>query len=95
MVVGQVEGLAQVADAAGGRYRHLTVVWLIHPGDDLEQRGLAGAVLADDSGALAGPDAEGELVKDAVLAVGLRDSPEGKLCRQRYSNRNYCCFKLA
>jgi len=95
VVAGQVERLAQVADAAGGGHRHLAVVRLVHPGDDPEQRGLARTVLAHDPGALTGLDAEGEVVQHGTLAVGLRNAAERKLCSQKDSNRNLCSFKLA
>ena len=40
-------------------------------GQHLDQRGLAGAVRADDADAVAALDADGEVVDDLSLAIGL------------------------
>ena len=54
----EVDLLAQQADADAGPNEKLAVIGLIETGKDLDQRGLAGAVGADQADPLAGADFE-------------------------------------
>ncbi|GGP98857.1 hypothetical protein GCM10010140_31050 [Streptosporangium pseudovulgare] len=84
MVVRQVEGLGEVADPAVGDDGDLTVVRGLDAGDQPQQRGLAGAVLPDDPGALAGSDGEGDVVKNRPVAVRLGNVAKGELGGQGF-----------
>ena len=81
---GKAQGLAEMADAAervdGDGDRAL--VRRLLPGDQPQQRGLAGAVLADDGYVFAGFDGERDPVEHGASVVRLRDVPEGELSGQ-------------
>ncbi|GII80282.1 hypothetical protein Sru01_52640 [Sphaerisporangium rufum] len=79
MLEWQVQGLAQVPDAAGRDDGHLAVVRALQAGGQAQQRGLSRAVLADDADPLARPDGEGDLVEDLPVSVGLANAPQGQL----------------
>ncbi|GAB2444763.1 hypothetical protein GCM10027187_06480 [Streptosporangium sandarakinum] len=84
VVVRQVEGLGEVTDPAAGDDGDLTVVRGLDAGDQPQQRGLAGAVLPDDPGVLAGPDGEGDVVKNRPVAVRLGNVVKGELGGQGF-----------
>ncbi len=69
----EVEGLREVTESAGGGDGDLTVVGPFPAGEEPEQRGLAGAVVADDADPLAGPDRTADAVQDDVGVVALGD----------------------
>lgn len=77
----QYGGLGEVAGAAGEGGGDLAVVGRLGPGEEPQQCGLAGAVLADDGRPLTGADGEGDLVEDRAGAVGLGDVLDGQLRR--------------
>src|SRR5690606_38824499 len=54
----------------------LTGVVLVRPGQDLDQRGLAGAVVAEHAGDLTGVDHGGHPVERDDAAVALADLPD-------------------
>ena len=63
--------VASVADAGAPAQLDPARVGSVPVGQQLEQRGLAGAVEAHDQHALAAADAEGDVVEDVQVAVGL------------------------
>src|SRR6185369_13142419 len=77
------EALGHVADPAADRLRLLAHVETVHPGlalrggeqatEDPDERGLAGAVGAEEAVDLAAVDAQGDLVQGAHLAEVARD----------------------
>ncbi len=69
VLVGHI--LRQVAE--GGRAQHGAAVGGLDAGDDLEQRGLAGAVDADEAGLLAGAERERDVVEHEPGPVRQRD----------------------
>lgn len=69
----EVEGLREVAEAAGSGDGDLAVVGPLPSGEEPEQGGLAGAVVADDADPLAGPDRAADAVQDDVGVVALGD----------------------
>jgi hypothetical protein len=73
--------LAQVPDAVGGD-DHLAAVGPVRPGDDPEQGGLAGPVLADDTGFLTGGDGEGDLIEYGALTVRFGHVAKGDLAHE-------------
>ena len=64
-VIGHAHVGAQVAGAGGGR---------LQSGDDLHERGLAGAVGADERHVLAAVELEVDVAVDVLVAVGLGDA---------------------
>ncbi|EWS54886.1 hypothetical protein X551_02314 [Methylibium sp. T29] len=54
------------------------VVGLLEPGDDLQQRGLAGAVAADQADALTGLEREAGVVEQGDVAIGQVGVGEGQ-----------------
>jgi hypothetical protein len=63
---------------AGVRHRvaevaHLSLVVLVHPGHDLDERRLAGAVLPDEGVHLAGQQVEGHVLESDDTDEPLRD----------------------
>jgi hypothetical protein len=75
----EVEGLGEVAGAAGEADGDLPGVRHLGRGQQPQQGGLAGAVLADDGGLLAGADGETNLVEDGSGAIGLGHVLDGQL----------------
>lgn len=75
----EAEGLGEVAGPAGEADGDLPGVRRLGPGEQPQQGGLAGSVLADDGGLLARPDGEGDLVEDGPGAVRPGDGPDGQL----------------
>ncbi|CAM5528478.1 hypothetical protein SFIMM107S_04380 [Streptomyces griseus] len=75
----EVEGLGEVAGGAGEADGDLSGVRLFRSGQQPEQGGLSGAVLADDGGLLTGPDGEGHLVEYGAVPVRLGDVLHGQL----------------
>lgn len=73
------ERLREMRDAAGEADGHLPAVGLLGPGQEPEQRGLAGAVLTDDGGLLTGADGERELFEDGAVPIGLGGVFQGQL----------------
>ena len=76
--VGELDGLAVDEDAAGVR--------LVDAGHHLDQRGLAGAVLAEEHLDLAGADLHGDVVDDGDRAEGFAHPLEGEQCGLRISH---------
>lgn len=76
----EVEGLGEVSDAAGEADGDLAGVRHLGRGQQPQQGGLPGSVLADDGGLLARSDGEGDLVENGAGAVGLADVLDGQLC---------------
>ena len=74
--VGEVVGLAQVADRQPALPRHPAAVGLLLAGHDPQQGGLAVPVAADDADPLPGPDAEGDVGEQRADAVRLGDPLE-------------------
>ena len=70
--------LRHVADAQALRLLQQAVVELLEPGDDLEQRRLAGAVAADQADALAGLERERRAVEQGDVAEGEVGIGEGE-----------------
>ncbi len=68
--------LGVVADLDAGAEADRAAVRRQLAGDHLEQRGLAGAVLADDADLLAAPRRQGHRAQDDVIAVGLAHAVE-------------------
>src|SRR2546423_12375132 len=58
----RVAGLVDIAEVNGVADRDRTLIGLLLPGDHPEQRGLAGAVRADDPHNAAGRQPEGQIV---------------------------------
>ncbi len=79
--VGRVEGegLGEIAGGAGEADGDLTAVRLLGPGQQTQEGGLAGAVLADDGCLLAGADGERHLVEYGAVPVRLGDVLHGQL----------------
>ncbi|GAA3435962.1 hypothetical protein GCM10018954_055710 [Kutzneria kofuensis] len=75
----QVQHLAEMPDAAGRSDDDLAVVRSLLAGDQPEQRGLAGTVVADDADALAGTDRRRDGVQDPTVGKGLTDRSNGEL----------------
>ena len=72
---GKMDGLAADADLAG--------VGLVDAGEDLHQRRLAGAVLADQRGDLAGIERQADIVERAHAGEGFRDAGKREQRRGR------------
>ena len=70
--------LRHVADAQALRHLQQPVVELLQPGQHLQQRGLAGAVAADQAEALAGLERERRAVEQRDMAVGQVGVGEGQ-----------------
>jgi hypothetical protein len=70
---GQVELLRQVSDASRGGDGEFAVVGFLDRGEEPEQGGLAGAVVADDADLLPRSDGEGDAVEDEVVGVAPGD----------------------
>ena len=68
--------LGQIADGRRARAAHLPGVRLLETGQDPAERGLAGAVGADEPDALAIRDAPGDVAEDELAAEPLRDVVE-------------------
>lgn len=60
---GKVQGLGEVAEAAGGVDGHRAVVGGVQAGEEPEEGGLPGAVVTDDAEAFTGADGEGDPVE--------------------------------
>ena len=65
--------LPEVADGQLLRHRDFALVRRFFAGDHAEDRGLAGAVRADEAGLLAGIELEGGVDEEELLAVLLAD----------------------
>ncbi len=78
----QPESLAEMADAMVGGDRDRAVVRRRQAGDQPQQGGLAGTVLADEPDALTWPDGQRDMIEDDPAWIGLGDSPQGELSRQ-------------
>lgn len=76
---GQGDGLRQIADAVGGEHGQLAAVRAFLTRDEPQERGLAGAVVADETGLLARLEGEGDLVEDGTAGVALGDVLQGEL----------------
>ncbi len=72
--------LGQVADASVSPGDDLPLVWALRAGEEPEQRGLSGSVLADDAEPGAGRDRAGDVGEDEAAVVGLADVKGGELC---------------
>ena len=70
----QVVALVQHGDPHAAGAGDAAVVGLLHAGQDAQQRGLAGAVGADDADALAVVEPEGDLVEEGARAQRERDA---------------------
>lgn len=57
-----------MAEAAGGFHGHGAVVGGLQAGEEPEEGGLPGAVVADDAEAFAGADGEGDPVEHGAVA---------------------------
>ncbi|GHC90418.1 hypothetical protein GCM10010309_72320 [Streptomyces violaceochromogenes] len=69
----EVESLGEVAGAAREADSDLPGVRPLRSGEQPQQGGLAGTVLADDGGPLAWTDGEGDVIEDGSGALGLGD----------------------
>ncbi len=76
---GQPLLLGEVAHAAGGLDDDLALVGAVHPGEEAQQGALAGAVLADDPGALTRAEGAGDRGEDGTAVEGLADVERGDL----------------
>ena len=73
------KALGQVADAHTGRCASQRAgIWLFLPGQDAQQGGFSTAIRADQPEAVAGVDAEGNVLQYGMDAVGLGDL----MCRE-------------
>ncbi len=60
---GEVQGLGEVPETAGGFDGHVAVVGGLQAGEEPQEGGLPGAVVPDDAEAFAGTDGEGDAVE--------------------------------
>ena len=67
----EVVALAQEAEANVITHAHAAVIGLLGLGQHSKQGALAGAVTADDANAISLTHAEGDLVEEGTVAVGL------------------------
>ena len=76
LVLVELRLLGEDADGEPGHQAGLAVGDLLHPGHDLQQRRLAGAVRAHDADLRAGKEAQRDVVEDDLVTVRLTDGAQ-------------------